>query len=90
MIHLAGITITVEGRFVRQRCSWCGVLLTDMDLANTMIQEGSGRVPKGWETGAWVRVDGTNPTWYSVVESPLDKFPPGSCLDDVSPVERMP
>lgn len=70
--HFASNTITVEGRFMRQRCVWCGVLLTDYDLSRIASSDGSE--PGSWETGRLVRVDGNH---SSVVEG--DKIPDDCC-----------
>ena len=91
MIHLVGIAITVEGRYVRQHCSWCGTRLVDVDLAKIGVPEGQGTPSeKGWECGRWLRVEGTWPTAYSYVDEPMeDKMPPGACMEDVSPAVRL-
>lgn len=60
VIHLAGQTITVDGRYVRQRCSWCGEILTDDDLSTLQVAVPEGQspadAPRGWEAGAWVAI----------------------------------
>lgn len=80
-VHLAGIPITLEGRYVRQLCSWCGHRLIDVDLSNVMVPEGQAGGFATWEPGKWVRV---NPP----VTEPLEAgncIPPGACTEDVLP-----
>jgi len=79
--HLAGIDITVEGRFVRQRCSWCGELLISTDVTILAVPVGQDNTFRSWEVGAWVEVTTGNPTCYMVVDPPAeDKFPDNSCI----------
>ena len=85
--HLAGTALTVDGRFHRQLCQWCGLRLHDMDLRNVAI-EGSDTdwKPPAWEVSAWIRIEGQNPTAFSVVEVEEGKMPADSCMRDVSPL----
>lgn len=59
--HIAGLPITVEERYVRQRCAWCTTLLVDVD-ATTLNYELSippeERRPGTWQAGRLVTVDG--------------------------------
>lgn len=65
LIHLVGTEITVEGRYLRQRCSWCGALLLDYDLASVArpLEEGEDPEnpnpwkPATWTVGGFVAVD---------------------------------
>ena len=77
--HIASQTITMEGRYMRQRCVWCGVLLTDYDMF--MIATSDGKEPGSWTCGALVRVDGNVRT---VV--PGEKIPDDCCYC-VNPLE---
>lgn len=90
VVHLVGIDITVEGRWIRQRCSWCGVALIDADLSNVMVPEGQARGYPTWKIGTWLRMDEGCPTVYSIVEPPGDeRYPAGSCFNDVVPVVKL-
>lgn len=82
--HLAGTALTVDGRFHRQLCQWCGHRLHDMDLRNVAI-EGSDTdwKPPEWEVSAWIRIDGP---LQSVIRVDEGKMPPDSCMRDVSPL----
>lgn len=61
MIHIAGEPVTV-GTQLRQRCSWCGAVLIDVDLANVgMMVAGPEPVDREyptWPAGGLVGVDG--------------------------------
>lgn len=60
--HIAGLPIRVDQR-LRQRCGWCGALIDDWDLENTMVETGrQTEAPPTWEVGALIVVDG-NATW---------------------------
>lgn len=37
--HIAGLDVQV-GRYLRQRCAWCGAMLSDYDLARVAVPEG--------------------------------------------------
>jgi hypothetical protein len=64
--HIAGPDLTVSGRYLRQRCSWCGALLLDYDLANLARPLEPGEDPENpepwrpgtFEVGSLVRVAG--------------------------------
>lgn len=56
MIHIAGQKVVYEGRWLRQRCAWCGLTLIDYDLATCASMDGSA--PRTWEEGAQVEVNG--------------------------------
>lgn len=59
--HIAGTVVTVEDRYLRQRCSWCGAILVDYDLthlaytSDTPVEQ---RHPATWPVGQLVTVDG--------------------------------
>jgi len=50
--HIAGLNITVQDRYLRQRCAWCGVVLLDYDLANIQVSIVPGGVSFSHEAGA--------------------------------------
>ena len=79
--HLAGVDITAEGRFVRQRCSWCGEILVDVDLSLAAVPEGQkGNPAATWKVGDWIEVEGVWPTVYRVADAEDGKFPANSCM----------
>lgn len=51
--HIAANSITLEGRFLRQRCAWCGCIIIDNDLSRMEVAlNPDGTVPpppRGWE-----------------------------------------
>lgn len=57
--HIAGLDVTLEGRYMRQRCAWCDEIIMDYDLAMVAVQiPEDGSEPQGpgaWEVGALVR-----------------------------------
>lgn len=66
--HIAGPTVTVEERWIRQRCAWCGYILANYDLDRVAVPIGQTGAPGTWPDGAIVMVDG-NASW--VVEPPV-------------------
>lgn len=55
--HIAGLDVQV-GRYLRQRCAWCGAVLSDYDLAGVAVLEGQDPRPAMWEVGVLVAMDG--------------------------------
>lgn len=53
--HIAGPELIFAGRWQRQRCSWCGATIIDLDLLNLIVPVGSGP-PSSYAQGALVRV----------------------------------
>lgn len=72
--HIAAQHITVNDRYLRQRCGWCGDILIDYDLARTAVPVGTDPTPATWPVGALVRVDGPA-SW--VIEG--ERLPDNSC-----------
>ncbi len=60
--HIAAPHITIDGRYARQRCGWCGQILIEHDLTRVAVPEGQDRAPGTWSAGALVTVDG-NASW---------------------------
>lgn len=74
--HIAGVDVEVQGRFLRQRCSWCGELLLDYDYANTAMP-GEWRKPEHFEIGRLVRVHAGNPRRQEALTD--DDLPDDAC-----------
>ena len=57
--HVAGMDVTWNGgRYLRQRCAWCGAILIDIDLfATSGVAGRATRYPR-WAAGALVTMDG--------------------------------
>lgn len=89
IIHFPGPVMTF-GMVARQRCAWCGALITEIDMANVGIDEAS-RPPERrgspittddfpWWDGM-VAVTGTNPVSFaSVPDDGTGKAPERSCM----------
>jgi len=58
VVHIAGTVIVLFGRYMRQRCDWCGVILLEYDLARVAGLVGTDPTPAHWPPGSLVRVDG--------------------------------
>lgn len=70
--HIAGPMITVMGRYMRQRCSWCGYVLDEYDLERVAAPEGQSGSPVGFPVGEQVFVDPThNPVVSYVIATEL-------------------
>lgn len=75
--HIAGQEIEVQGRYMRQRCSWCGAILCDYDYT-TLTMVGEWTKPKGFPVGKLVRVEGDGwPTSFAVLD--LERLPDDAC-----------
>lgn len=79
MTHIAGYPVRLEGRFLRQRCAWCGIVLLDYDLSTLASIDGEG--PSTWATGALVEVNGN---YSGVIEG--TELPADSC--SIMEIER--
>lgn len=77
--HIVGVEIVVEGRWLRQVCSWCGKILTDYDLAN--MASSDDKPIKGWPVGVLVDVSGINPVCMSLNTHEEGKLPKTFCGD---------
>ena len=97
ILHLAGPEVEAQGRYLRQRCSWCGALLLDYDLASvsrTLDEDEDPENPRPWRPGVWavgsfVAVD-DHEGWraaHLVEPEPHPdhpgafRMPDGSCMD---------
>jgi hypothetical protein len=78
VVHVAGPCITFAGRWVRQRCVWCGHVLIDMDLARTANQ--SAR----WAVDALVHVDGSM-SWVDTADDNDEGRVPDRCCMCLDP-----
>lgn len=80
-VHIAGVCIDIGGRYLRQRCSWCGAVLIDYDLAmmaSPIVEGEEPRPPATWQAGGLILVDGPMST---IVEHTDDeKLPASSCV----------
>lgn len=79
--HVAGIELTVDGKHMRQRCSWCGVVLIDQNLelvAVQMPEDGSDPPPvRAWPAGEWVDVE---PGHMRLLGDVGELYPKNSCM----------
>ncbi len=77
--HLAGPDLTVDGRYMRQRCSWCGAILIDYDLTMVSVPTGQDG-PSFYGFGKWVEVTDGNPRIFTTLDWEGEKLPPTSCM----------
>lgn len=89
VIHIAGVEVQV-GQIIRQRCSWCGVMLSEVDLQNdAWAPNEDGSVPdpvSGWGYEKLVFMEGVNPVHMGVIEHVNgDQMPAGFCGDEGKP-----
>lgn len=100
VLHLVGPVVTV-GTAMRQRCSWCGALILDHDLAkiSRMLEPGEDPdnpdpwKPATWPFGGLVAMAGVFPavTWVVEPEYHEDgtpKVPESSCMNVDDAVTR--
>ncbi len=75
--HIAGATIVIGGKYLVQRCSWCGIAIIEHDLEHTAVMGDGKEICRGWE--GFVRIEGDGPTMYSGVEVEDGKLPDDFC-----------
>lgn len=92
VIHVAAQTLRA-GTVRRQRCSWCGALIGEVDLARIARPLEPGEDPdhpEPWEPAEWspgslVSISGVWPVVLRAVEPILrdgePQIPEGSCMD---------
>lgn len=68
-VHIAGLPQMWDGRYLRQRCAWCGAVLIDEDLTLIRVSIPEGKTaeqayadgdlaPSTWPVNALVARDG--------------------------------
>lgn len=81
--HIAGAQLNMFGRYLRQRCDWCGVIIIEYDLARVMVPVDQPGPPPMWPVGALVRVDRVMSAVVEAVEEDgHTKLPMDSCAFD--------
>lgn len=84
--HLAGDVITFnaeEGQVMRQRCSWCGATLLDVNLSRIAVPEGQDPTYPHWKVGAFVEAhapDNQGGMWAESSWAHPDPVPANSCM----------
>lgn len=84
--HLAGLDITFnsdDGPILRQRCSWCGATLIDVNLARIAVPEGQDPTYPRWKVGTFIDThspDGRGGMWSVVDWEPGQPAPANACL----------
>lgn len=89
VVHVAGPTLRA-GNVRRQRCSWCGALLSEYDLTRIARPLEPGEDPDApWEPSSWpvgglVGISGTNPICSRIVDPEMvdgePQIPADSCM----------
>jgi len=79
--HIAGTQMVMFGRYLRQRCEWCGIILLEYDLERVQVPVGQDPTPAMWTPMALVRVDGY---MSAEIDNPEQvdggiQLPPDSC-----------
>jgi len=57
MTHIAGVDVSI-GPQLRQRCSWCGAVLIDVNVTRAMVADSERTEFPTWPIGALIRTDG--------------------------------
>ncbi|PRY35371.1 hypothetical protein CLV43_114289 [Umezawaea tangerina] len=73
VVHIAGMVVLI-GPLVRQRCSWCGAVLVDVDKTLIAVPVGQDPTPPTWPIGGLVEIDGN---MTSVVDG--ERLPVNAC-----------
>lgn len=90
--HIAGLDVTLENRYVIQRCAVCGEVLINVDLnqvatiSSTGLTRSSGIAT--WQVGGLVRVDGVNPKHFSLLDGTM--LPSDACANSVFGEDEKP
>lgn len=74
--HIAGRGIQI-GPCLRQRCAWCGEIMTDYDLRRIAVPEGQDPASATWAQGDLVRRDGC--AWFVVDHEDGADLPDDCC-----------
>ncbi len=95
LVHVVGPAEVWEGRLRRQRCTWCGALLDEVDLARTAVMIPEGKTEDQaradgdlelpiWPVGGFLRVDGPVRVVVDAEQSDVDpnawKVPADCCM----------
>lgn len=82
IVHIAGGQLSIGGRYLRQRCEWCGEKLIDYDLARIAVPIGQPWEPAMWTPGELVWVDGSGSCVYESVhmENGETRLPMNCCV----------
>lgn len=66
--HIAGLDLEISGRYLIQRCAWCGTTLIAYDYANTAVAGDKWEKPGTYPAGRLVRFkyDGAVAKWGEV------------------------
>lgn len=87
IVHIAGAPVQV-GTHLRQRCSWCGGVLVDQDLAMTAVPVGQDPTYPTWPVGELIEIDGLDESTVSmtsVLEHEDGQAVPDHCCAKLSP-----
>ena len=85
VVHIAGACVNLFGRYMRQRCEWCGIVLMEYDLQMVAVPVDQPGPPGNWEPGSLVRIDGNmsvaidNP---QMLAEDVMQLPPDACTFD--------
>ena len=89
-VHVAGQWVLWDGRYLRQRCSWCGTLLIDVDMSMIQVAIPAGKTEDQartdgdldyptWQIGALVAFDGAAP-FVIAVPGDMVTVPDDCCM----------
>jgi hypothetical protein len=79
IVHLAAPHVIIDGRYLRQRCLWCGAILIDYDLSRLAYQTTTPeeqRQPATWAPGTNI---GMTSGGHSFDMGRPDRLPERSC-----------
>ena len=66
--HVAGLDLEIQGRYLIQRCAWCGAVLLSYDYTRMSVAGDTWEKPGAFTAGQLIRFsyDGTVARWGKV------------------------
>jgi hypothetical protein len=98
-IHIAGADVEYDGRYLVQRCAWCGAVILAFDYTRTAVAGNEWSPPATWPVGELVRFTYDGPvasfgevtltrTVMELIEPRPEKVPEDACMRAI-PFELM-
>lgn len=87
--HIASDHITINDRFLRQRCGWCGAVIIDVDTARMATPIGQEGPYPTWPVGMLVLMDGPVSCYVNLEGRLPDNFCGAEQMNKAKAEDRM-